>query len=265
MTQFNPLYIRARSLLGLVCIPSAAAAFTRLVRSPLIRVLKLGHLYTPSNGIDVDLAAKIVTVSGSEDFIITVAQQLAWLAAACRESTGELMYCYVEFSEVDHAQWDNFIPEFQVAFELAPLEPESQRSCWNMIVGNSVLVAGFPIAQRPAGIVGLAISLEILGALVGVPLATRYAGGYVLKGRLYMFVPVERRGDSVQWHLIQKPQGRIRYRDVEELCPHRILFNELDEEALWSTEAFLGWCPEVVNNLGKCGVGVPLRCGMILC
>ena len=157
----------------------------------------------------------------------------------------------MEFSGLDSIRPDDFIPKFRIDFEIASLGPEEPRSCWNGVVGNSVLVVGFPIAQRLSDDVGLAIPLEVMANLAGIPLATNYGGGYVLRGRSHIFVPVERRGETVQWHLIEKPEGRIQFRDLEELCARRVLADELDEEALLTTKAFLGWCPKLVHNLGK--------------
>ena len=142
------------------------------------------------------------------------------------------------------------VSTFNISCEVIPLGPNEPRSCWNEALGESVIVAGFPVPDRYQGEIGLELSLEIMAGLGAVALATEYGGGYVLKGRSVAFIPVERRGNSVQWHLIHQSGGRIRYQDIGNLCPHRLLTGKLDEKGLSSTRAFLGWCPNSINTIG---------------
>jgi hypothetical protein len=201
------------------------------------------------SGIFVDLELQTIRVTGPEDLIVAVAQQLAWLVAACRASPVELAYSHVSFHQ-EASEPDISMPAFRIASEVIPLSPDEPRSCWNEVVGSSVIVAGFPIPERFLDETGLEIPLEVMASLGGMRLATQHDGGYLLKGRSIMFVPVERRGDSVQWHLVQRKGSRIRYQDAVDLCPVRLPVERLDEEGLSSTRAFLGWCPSSINNLG---------------
>lgn len=202
----------------------------------------------------MDLETQTITVNGAEDLIVTVAQQLGWLVSACRASpTADLAHSFVSFTE-DESLLSSHIPTFQVACEISSISPEEfiPGTCWNEVVGNSVIAASFPIPERSHDEVGLEIPLDIMAGLGGVPVATQYAGGFVLKGRSVIFVPVERRADSVLWHFIRKDRGRIRYSDVASLCKmKRLSVGELNEKDLRSTRAFLGWCKSSVNNLGK--------------
>jgi len=95
-----------------------------------------------------------------------------------------------------------------------------------------------------------------MAGLVGIPLAITYSGGYILKGRYHAIVPVERKGDTVQWHLIDTWPTRLEFDDVQRLCPKRVLRAELDSDALSSTNAVFVWCPEVVNRLGTCSPNI---------
>ena len=199
--------------------------------------------------IVIDSEIRNILVTGPEEFIVTVAQQLTWLAAAFRASSGQLAYSHVSFSE--EASWPGApLPTFHIASEVEPLDPDEPKSCWNEALGGSVIVAGFPIPERHHRESGLEIPLEIMAGLGAIPLATQHAGGYILKGRSIVFVPVERRGDSVQWHLVHRNGSRIRYQDIAGLCSDRLSTKRLDEEGLLSTRAFLGWCPDSINNLG---------------
>ena len=200
------------------------------------------------NDVAVDLDEEIVTVTGSQDFIVIVAQQLAWLVASCRTSTNGLAYSCLSFREV-LALHEVAQPAFSISSEVMPLESDEIRGCWNPLVGSSVIAAGFPIPARSQKEVGLEVDLEIMAHLGGTQIAMQYNGGYLLKGRSTMIVPVERKGSSVQWHLVKKV-GRIRYRDIAELCSSRLSTVNLNEKDLLSTRAFLGWCAMSTNSLG---------------
>ncbi|KAF2500867.1 hypothetical protein BU16DRAFT_602962 [Lophium mytilinum] len=193
-----------------------------------------------------------IFVNGSEDFIVAVGQQLAWLGAACRTSLGQLAHSYTNFTELNLTDIDHSPkPTFQIRYEVLPLLPEEPTSCWNDLVGDSVVVASFPIPERHPNAAGLEVPLQIMAALANVPLATCFRGGYVLKGRSLLFVPVKRENDSVQWHLLNKPGGRISYHEAVHLFPDRLSVGELDEEALVTTKCFLGWCSDSLCRLAS--------------
>ena len=181
-----------------------------------------------------------------------VAQQLAWLVAAFRAPStcdAQLVYSCVSFKEVPNE--GSATPAFAVAAEIVSLDPEEPRSCWNEILRSSIIVAGFPIPERSLSEVGLEIPLDIMARLGGVPLAVDFDGGYLLKGHTMAFVPVERKGDSVQWHFFHCNGSRIKYRDVVARFPTRLSVKFLSGQALSSTRAFLGWWQESHNNIGK--------------
>jgi hypothetical protein len=191
-----------------------------------------------------------VSVSGTLDLVVAVGQQLAWLGAACRASTGQLAHCYTNFTDIK--QTGPELPElkFEIRYEVTPLEAGEQTSCWNDLVGDSVIVAGFPFAQRDTSAIGLEIPLQIMAAIADIPLATFYRGGYILKGRSMTLVPVNRGIDFVQWHLYKQSTRRLSYQDIRATFPDRLLDKELDESDLLSTRAFLGWCQKSSNVLG---------------
>ena len=198
----------------------------------------------------MDLSERIVTVIGPEDLVVTVGQQLSWICAACRGSRGTLSYGHVLFHEVDIPSDPSAIPIFKINTEIVGVDTNESRSCWCAFLPGSVIAAGFPIRPRLSNESGLEIPLEIMSALGGILNATEFGGGYILKGRSTMFVPIERLGDSVQWHFLKKDQGRISYKDVRTLCPARLMLAEFGETALHSTRAFLGWYSATINHLG---------------
>lgn len=183
---------------------------------------------------------------------MTVAQQLAWIGAVCRGSIGRLAFCYTRFSEVVDAEVELPGPIFNISYHLSTVGVKASESCWHKLVGNSVIGAGFPIPERANGEIGLHIPLELMAALAKIPVATRFCGGYVVKGRSIVMVPMEKKGTSVQWHLFQKSdKGRLQYRDLHNMCPERLLLDAFDEKDLTSTECFLGWCPRSINLFGR--------------
>lgn len=187
---------------------------------------------------------------GPEDLVVTVGQQLSWICAACRGSRGTLSYGHVLFHEVDTPSDPSAIPIFKINTEIVRVDTNESRSCWCAFLPGSVIAAGFPIRPRLSNEAGLEIPLEIMSALGGILNATEFGGGYILKGRSTMFVPIERLGDSVQWHFLKGNQGRISYKDVRTLCPTRLMLAEFGEKALHSTRAFLGWYSATINHLG---------------
>lgn len=183
---------------------------------------------------------------------MTIAQQLAWLGAVCRVSVGQLAFCYTTMSEIDDSGGEFPGAVFSITYDVSLAGLEASESCWHNLVGNSVIAVGFPTPERTNGEIGLQVSLELMGALAKIPLATRFCGGYVLKGRSIMLVPVEKKGASVQWHLIRNRGGsRMHFRDLHRSCPNRLLFEAFDETDLSSADCFLGWCPDSANFLGE--------------
>jgi hypothetical protein len=204
---------------------------------------------TSPRRIHISLDEKKISVTGPEDFLVVVGQQLAWLGAACRHSAGQLARCYTSFTDTKSSGQGTPELTFTINYNVIPLEIGEATSCWNDLLGDSVIAHRFPFAQRDPGAVGLEVPLQIMGTIADVPLATLYRGGYVLKGLSMVLVPVNRGTGYVQWHLHKSP-GRISYQNSHSIFPKRLLVKDLDENDLLSTRSFLGWCVESSNNLG---------------
>ena len=188
--------------------------------------------------------------TGTIEFLITVGQQLAWLGAVFRCSPSGLSHCYTNFTPVNETNSKLPYVTFSLEYEVMSLDRLGTTSCWNDLVGDVVLVAGFPIPKRPSDAVGLEASLVLIGALADIPLATCYRGGFILKGRSIALVPIRRGESFVQWHLYQKESSRVSYLEIQDMFPNRLLLEDLNENALTTTRAFLGWCPRTCNHLG---------------
>jgi hypothetical protein len=79
-------------------------------------------LDSPQEEIAVDLRSNTISVKGSEDFIVLVAQQVAWLAAACSERQAGIRFAYVgvkELPELAHSDMPQFL--IDVRLETPPL------------------------------------------------------------------------------------------------------------------------------------------------
>lgn len=205
---------------------------------------------TPGQRIHISLAKRSVSVSGTEDILVAVGQQLAWLGAACRDSQGQLAHSYTSFN--DMTSTGPGLPElrFQIKYEVTTLDTQQSNSCWNDLLSDSVVVAGFPFAQRNSSAIGLEIPVQVMAAIADIPMATCYCGGYILKGPSIVFVPVEHGVDFVQWHLYKPSAGYASFQDVVSRFPNRVLDKELAKNRLFSTRSFLGWCPQSSNDLG---------------
>lgn len=199
--------------------------------------------------------ARVFVIGGDDDFIIAMGQQLAWLAAACRTTNDGVAYSRTDLlthtSGTSDTKGFPLPPTFNIKVTIeAPSESE-RSSCWNPLLGGSVLIAGFPMTDRPSDLIGLQSQIATLAGLVGIQQAVTYQGGYVLKGRYHALVPVEKVGDTVQWHLISTSPARLAWVDIDKHCSQRVRGTlPEDWEALLSSNAVLGWCGKVENLLG---------------
>lgn len=202
-----------------------------------------------SGSVMVDATLRTVTAQGTEDFIISVAQQVSWLAAVCQGKQDQLTYAYVGFFEASHSD-DSGIPAFDVDVTLEiPSITQDSGSCWNKIVGPAVLVTGFSLPDRKHNERGLEISIPVMAAIAGTPQAVTFGGGFVFKGRYHALVPIEELGSSIQWHLVGTYPERLEWAHMDKACPTRL--RGPVNNAFWSRRSFLGWCPQVLELLGE--------------
>ncbi|KAI0479856.1 hypothetical protein F4859DRAFT_451629 [Xylaria cf. heliscus] len=198
-----------------------------------------------SQHIEADATLRRFEVEGVEDFIVSIAQQLSWLAAVCQEKSKTRKHAYVGFWQVT----DLSTVLFNIDITLDVPSGLETGSCWNEIVGPAVVVNGFPLPEREPEDRGLEVSISVMASLAGLPQAVTFGGGYVFKGRYHALVPIRGSSESIQWHLIDTYPKRLRWTDIDESCPGR-LRGETDGDAFWQKRSFLGWCPRVIELLG---------------
>lgn len=187
----------------------------------------------------------ILDTVGTGARLVEIAQQLAWLGAALRNSTDDQL----KYSEADIRTVKGTEATFEITFKMSPLD-KTESSCWHTLFTGSVIAKGFPIAARGQE-VGLEISLEMMAALAGVRHAVEYEGGIILKGYSSALFPVKRYKDSIQWHYIENDNHeRLPYWAVETRCPGRAMLNEVSMKDLKNTRAFVGWWGITETNLG---------------
>lgn len=190
---------------------------------------------------------RLFMVGGSRERIISMAQQLAWLAAVCQTASRGGAYSRINFTIREGST-----PAFNIRVFKEPVPNTEEGCCWTALMGESALVTGFPIRDRPENLRGLESWLDVLAGLIGIQQAVTYRGGYVLKGRHHALIPIEKVRDSVQWHLVDESPRRLLWTDIDKHCPNRLLgTNPNDLEALMSARAMLGWCGVVENVIGK--------------
>jgi hypothetical protein len=199
-----------------------------------------------------DQEIKVFSVEGTEGFVISIAQQISWLAAACQEKQAERTYAYVGFSELDEPtnSTQSNVPSFRIDVNLERAPPGSSGYCWNSLVGPAVIITGFPIPERDRGEQGLEISVADMAALARIPQAVSFGGGMVFKGRCRALVPTISLGASTQWHLIDTSPKRLDWSQIDEACRTR-LRGLPRQDVFWDRRSFLGWCATASNLLGK--------------
>lgn len=192
---------------------------------------------------------KTLTVTGNEAFIISIAQQVAWLAAVCQEKKDQLTYAYVGFEEVSSRDSGDSVFNIDVKLEKIPLEKERGR-CWRNLVGSAVLIQGFPVPARNHGEQGLEVDIPIMAAISGTPKAVTFGDGFVFKARCHALVPTKRLGSSIQWHVLDAYPQKLEWEDIDKACPNR-LRGRANNDVLRKYKSFFGWCPRVVELLGE--------------
>lgn len=195
-----------------------------------------------------------VTATGTGEDLVELAQQLSWIGAAMSISPfgdDKVAYCKVNVSGSASPLLQGEPQNFKIELSFEKLG-STENSCWLPLFCNAVIAHGFPIPQRHDEM-GLEIPIDLMAALAGVRHAVEFQDGVVMKGFSSMFVPVKRKQDRVQWHLITSSDynTRLTYRDAIQRCHDRALLDEVNLESLRETRAIIGWCSVAEISLGR--------------
>ncbi|KIY04043.1 uncharacterized protein Z520_00735 [Fonsecaea multimorphosa CBS 102226] len=193
-------------------------------------------------------SGSLVTVEASraKEMMRELVLMLAWAGAAFSSPPDDqnIASCRAELLFSDTG-------EITLSFHKKSLS-EDVKACWLPLFSGVSIAYGFPIHPRQEE-VGLEIPLQILAALLGAVRPVEYQGGVVIKGFSSMIIPIEKRGEIVQWHLVANAdrEQRLSYRDGLARCPQRALVDQVDFECLQQTRAVLGWCSAARCLLGS--------------
>lgn len=210
----------------------------------------------------IDETRFFAKVTGINESIAEIGEQLAWLASALRSSPhdSKLSYCtpFISSTAVESIS----IPTPQASlisktsctidFQLEVGEADSPPSvgqCWHHLFRNPIVMKGFPIARRSRQGTGLEIPLNILAGLVHAENAEIFNGRIFIKGFSNLLLPTEyvRDEDQITWHLLYNAEGkRISY--LHGIKGHA---ENIPLSALGTNRHILGWCLDA-----KCYAGM---------
>ncbi|KAK3990798.1 hypothetical protein QBC44DRAFT_368771 [Cladorrhinum sp. PSN332] len=208
------------------------------------------HIYAKISD-DSILAAR---VSGTADVIAEIGEQIAWLACALRSSgskdgaEGATSYYSPIVKSCPRSEGHAGIYMCEIDFamvidytNMAGSPSISNGSCWQSMFRNPVVVAGYPIRQRPCGGTGLEIPLTMMGALVRSTRLSDFLGKSFLKGFSSMLVAVERVSDIYIWHHHYNADGsHVSYLEAEGFCAQGGC-NDIPAHDMASARHIVGW------------------------
>ena len=119
--------------------------------------------------------------------------------------------------------------------------------CWLQLFQNPVIVKGYPIPRKPASVVGLEISLDIMAGLVETRHINIFNNKIFIKGFSTMLVPTSYSGNILFWHLLYRKNGdHISYLDSKDIHAADISLTDLE-----TSRHILGWCSKTRYLAGK--------------
>lgn len=205
-----------------------------------------------------------VVVEGSEEVQSDIAQTLAWLAAAIRDSNFAKLH--ESRASMDYYLLDGTLNCTIKSLPLTPLVKFSiDSSCWHSLFTKSVVAIDYPPAKPRGSGQGLSIAVELLMSLARTTIITELYKGFVLQGFQYALVPVRNitteRAEAacsnaiIQWHLIDTRSLDVSSaslpnradRGIRSVAKSIGIMNSFIEPG---SQAFLGWCSKVNIHVG---------------
>lgn len=204
-------------------------------------------------------ALLVIQVMGSSTAIFEVTQQLVFIAATFRLSSGclSLSNCSLESKAKG---------VFQIG--LAPLEAVSHESnmCWHPLFVGSIIARSFPMPSR-ADEIGIELPYSVMLSFARILYPVEFDGGILLKGFDTMLVPTAITDSSIQWHFIQEESSndllapyvsrgstgkrrpkRLPIWAINDHVQNWVKLKSLDD--ISDKRMFLGFCDKVTIHLG---------------
>jgi hypothetical protein len=185
---------------------------------------------------------------------LEIGEQLAWLASICRKGISPDQLTSVSAIVTQTGSKDVIGSETTVhisfGFGKSPQDALSADDlCWLKLFRNCCIANGVSVNTRQEEEKGLEIPFSLMAMLGGFDRVADYAGQLVLKGFETLFVPMKKRGGSIIWHLITKPNGRrISYNAMYALPGQPDATVCLQD--LYDSRHFLGWVSNASQHTG---------------
>ena len=197
--------------------------------------------------------------------MIEIGEQIAWLGAALRSSPSdvEIADCQSSIRRIaDSKSLDDtgsraLIPTLihcEIYYSLHLRDDcttAENGQCWQNLLGNPVVVRGFPIRRRCEIYRGLEIPLDVIAALANAQRVTRFQEQLIIKGFSTLLVAVKEVQNTMVWHLLYNADGsHISYTDPRVRYAVGTNLEPTSTPALETSRHILGWCSNVNNYVG---------------
>ena len=190
---------------------------------------------------------KVDTVNKDIKGLTEIAQQLAWLTAACRRpDRGKLTLSDIVFFATD---------EGTLQISTMPLEEVvwHDKACWMPLFSESVIAYRWPIPDR-GNENGIELPFHLMTTVAGPLYPMKFDGGFCLKAHSRILFPtavVSGEPLRVQWHYESKPDARVAppwHQNRDGAYWDQI--KRLDTRRIVEARTFLGFCRKAVVDLG---------------
>ena len=185
-------------------------------------------------------------VNNEKKVLIEIAQQLAWLTAACRRPVfRELTLSDILFFVTDEGTLQiSTLPVKEVV--------RHDEACWIPLFSGSVIAHRWPIPDR-GNEIGIELPFHLMTALVGPLYPMKFDGGFCLKVHSRILFPTSvTSGESrrVQWHYESKPDARVAPSWYQKDEGDWDQIKRLETRRIVEARTFLGFCRKAVVDLG---------------
>jgi hypothetical protein len=190
----------------------------------------------------------LVSVTGTHELLIEIAQQISWLSAAVRLPVyGEVSLSDILFRRVVDTK-NSIHNRYSVTLlPLKRLEP-SKDLCWHPLLRGTVIARDFPVPLREQE-KGMELPFHLMLTLVGDLYPMSHAGGIYLQGHSRLLFPTAISNEgNIQWHLEATEDRR---QGIAPGMIHELRWVKInDPRYLASARTFLGHYRSIVIDLG---------------
>lgn len=196
-------------------------------------------------------------VTAFPSILSDVGELLAWIGAACRESSEEdsHSYCKAAPSYINASSATQEDPWLycEIAYTFRPVESLglSENECWHLLFRNVSIADEFFVPKRLNGESGLEIPLALMVLLGDTPWADTFNNKFMLKGFSSSFVPKRILEGSILWHFQRDTDGAfLPYASGSGSCLKKNIVTSVDVAWLYQQRHFVGWTGNAEVHLG---------------